>query len=169
MTTYLNIEWIGVKSPTTDEVVDYLKLVGYYTPLQESTLDAVNILLAPRIRQAGTRIRELLAEHLPGGTSGLSQSYRWGPHRPMYVQRVTENDARVILSCSNEYEFRNLDDPAHDNRVPIVPPEFINDVLHRILVQAQNAGKPVLGVPVIYADAEGALREVRRQQENARR
>jgi hypothetical protein len=152
------IEWIGVKTLSMDERVSFLSLTQKFNELEQATIEAMGIILAPRIRSDGTRER-LLRGDAAGGKLGLSKSYKWGPHAGSYVQTVNDNDARIILSCADEYEFKNLDDPAHDGREPIIPPGMIDEVVRKILATASRGDKPSLSSPVYYADAQGVLRD----------
>lgn len=157
MTNYINLEWIGVSTPSQNDYVSWMKLTKQYTKIENDTLEAVAVLLRPRIVSVGTTRRTLRSD-ATGGTIGLSETYKFGYAKGTFVQRVKENDARLILASPDGLEFRNNDDPAHANRVPVVPPQFMTTVVASILASADGKSAPALGAPMIFDNAQGVLK-----------
>ncbi|MGI8547757.1 MAG: hypothetical protein ACR2M1_10535 [Gemmatimonadaceae bacterium] len=149
MTT--RIEWIGVTLPSHDEAVSFARISGQYNPYELATLEACSILLAARVRQDGSRQRVME----PKNCDGLSKSYMWGLQPASYVQTMTDGDARVVLSCRSGYEFRHEDD---ESVQPVVPADFLDDTLQRMILAAHHRQPFYSGEPAVYADAEGVLK-----------
>lgn len=126
------ISWIGVKSPLEDDRIVYRKLIGAYTPDEVETLEAVAEIVSPLIVQEGHTGRLL------GPRQGLSRTYQWGPRPGTFVQDVAEVDVDRLFAMPDGAEFRDLDNPEHDERKPEVPWHYVDAVLHRILMQAHN-------------------------------
>lgn len=152
------IEWIGVKVPSTDDDVNFARISGRYNDYELATLEACAILLSPRIRQDGTRRRVME----PKNCDGLSKSYMWGLQPGSYVQTLSDNDARVILECRNGYEFRHEGD---ETVQPIIPPEFMDSTLKRMILSAHHDQPFYSGEPAVYGDAEGVLKRYEQVRE----
>lgn len=124
------VEWIGVTSPREDMRVTMREIHGLYTDLEEVTLEAVAQLVAPLIRQQGHTMRGR------GVAEGLSKDYWWGPKH--FICEMEDIDADRLFTHPDEYEWRDLDNPDHDDRVPVVPWPWVTQVLWRIMQEAQN-------------------------------
>lgn len=151
------IEWVGCATPASDEQVSLRKIAKMYTPDQEDIIDALSILLAPRVRFDGSRMREM------GKRDGLSQEYQWGLR--VYVVEMTDLDARRLFALPDGHEFRVEGDTS---RQPIVPPGFMTKAVMGILDAAKHGRPFYTNEPAVYQDAEGMLKaydEVLRQKE----
>lgn len=156
------IEWIGVRLPQDDDDVALARISHRYNEWELATLEALAIVLAPRIRQDGSRVRELGPKHV----DGLSKTYRWGLDVASYTQSMGDGDADLILGCVNGYEFRDADrDP---DRRPVVPPEMWDQTLHNIVRAATSGQRFYSNEVMVLADAEGVLREYERMTGAAR-
>lgn len=133
MKTY-RVEWIGAASPQADDRVVYRKLMGLYTQEQQDLLDQATKKIIPLIRQDGTTQR-VLSER-----AGFSRRYVFGFRRGTFVQEMTEEDVKHLFSerYPDGPEFKNLDDPAHADRVPIVPWAYIDKIIYDILREAST-------------------------------
>lgn len=131
------VEWIGVMSPLQSERVTMRKILHLYSDQDEVDLEALADFLSPLIRQPGSTARA------KGMADGLSQDYQWGPRH--YVLTMQDIDAdRLFNHHPDEYEFRDRDNPAHDERTPIVPWEYLKANVFRILEEARNGPGVVL-------------------------
>lgn len=127
------VEWIGVKSPKDDEMIRFRMSAGLYTPDQERSIRLSDSLTKPLIRVWGTTIRR----KGPRSAAGYSKHYEWGPRH--FVCKMEDIDADRMFSMDpDEHEFRDLDNPDHDDRVPIVPWKFITQRLYDIMREAEN-------------------------------
>lgn len=125
------VEWIGVISPLQDDRIVYRKMQRMYNDDEEVLLEAVADLVSPLIRQHASTAR------VKGRPDGYSKTYQWGPFH--FVCEMEEIDAdRLFANDPDEHEFRDLDNPAHDDRQPVVPWQYINKMLHRIMQEAAN-------------------------------
>lgn len=145
------VEWIGVKSPLQDDRISLRKMLGLYTNDEEVLLESVAIMVAPLIRQHLSTAREKTER------DGYSHTYLWGPR--WYVCEMEDIDAdRLFKHDPDEYEFRDLDNPDHDERQPIVPWPLINKMLYRIMQEARNGPGVVLASEVTTANRQEADR-----------
>lgn len=87
-----SIEWIGQTSIFEDPVVEYNLARNAYTPQE---LRIIRLAAARRKRRVDRRV---IRELRPDSPTGLSKFYRFGPSKGSYVQRMTDNDARIVLS-----------------------------------------------------------------------
>lgn len=148
------IEWIGVRSPLQDDRIAYRKMAGLYSDKEDVLLEAVADLVAPLIRQPGSTARVV------GIRQGLSKDYKWGPKR--FILDMPDIDADRLFTFPDEYEWRDLENPEHDNRRPVVPWQYINKMLWRIMQEAANGPGLVLkGQRVAHGnrEAEALLRQ----------
>lgn len=126
------IEWIGAASPQADDRVVYRKIMGMYTQEQQDLLDQATERIIPLIRQDGSTQRVLSPR------SGFSRRYVFGYRRGTFVQEMAEEDVKHLFS--DKYpdgpEFKNLDDPSHADRKPIVPWAFVDRIIYDILREA---------------------------------
>lgn len=153
------IEWIGVASPQADDRVVYRKLMHLYTEQQQAALDRMSSMTKTLIRTDMKTARGLRKQ------DGFTRDYRFG-HRPgTYVQEMADEDVKYLFS--DEYpdgpEFKNLDDPAHADRVPIVPWSYMDKIIYDILREA--AGGPIIRVSNqgVYKNAEQLVSEYERR------
>jgi hypothetical protein len=136
---YQRIEWIGAASPLADDRVVFRKITGVYTPEQLDILEEASKLITPLIRQDGSTARLLTPK------MGFSQDYLFGPRPGTYVQDMKDEDVKHLFNnLPDEPEFRNLDNPEHIHRVPIVPWAYVDKILYDILRGA--AAGPVVTV-----------------------
>lgn len=131
------IEWIGVRSPMQDERITHRKIMGLYSDKEEVLLEAVAKLVSPLIRQPGSTARG------KGPADGYSEHMVWGPRYFVYEMLDVDAD-RLFKHDPDEYEFRDLNNPDHDDRKPIVPWPYINSALYRIIQEAENGPNVVL-------------------------
>lgn len=134
------IEWIGAASPQADDRVVYRKIMQMYTPLEEAALDRVSSAVKNLIRTDQKTARRIRVQ------DGFTKDYLFG-HRPgTYVQEMEDEDVLHLFSPTypDGPEFKNLDDPAHADRVPIVPWAYIDKIVYNILKDA--AAGPIIRV-----------------------
>lgn len=153
------IEWIGAASPQADDRVVYRKLMRLYTPVQQAALDRASSNIKTLIRTDGKTARKLSTR------SGFSRDYLFGGRGRSYIQEMADEDVRLLFS--EEYpdgsEFKNLDDPAHEGRVPIVPWAYIDRMIYDILKEA--ASGPIVRVSNqgVYKTAEQLIADYERR------
>lgn len=141
------IEWIGAASPQADDRVVYRKLMRMYTPVEQAALDNASKKVETLIRTDGKTRRRLRVQ------DGFTRDYVFG-HRPgTYVQEMADEDVRHLFSATypDGPEFKNLDDPTHADRVPIVPWAFVDKMVYDILRQAASG-------PLVVVSSIGAFR-----------
>ena len=171
MKTY-RVEWIGAKSPLDDDKTTYLKITNRLNPEEIGLLEAVADMIAPLIRQYGRTVR------VKGPSVGYSKTYRWGSRN--FFQDMTERDMTFLFKHDRDQaEFRNHDDPAHDDRVPVVPQLLVDRYLYDILAKVSAGPLVRVGTPEIIKDArtlrsrmadlEGDMRERREFADRRRR
>lgn len=114
------IEWVGHRSVFSDPRVEYKMITGAYSPSEMKLLRKAAGMR--NVRADGFSIRELRRD----SPNGLSRYYQFGPSLDAYVQSVTDNDARIILSHPLlRHEFIDVTDeqPHGANRPDLVLPE----------------------------------------------
>lgn len=141
------IEWIGVMSPQADDRVVYRKIMRKYTPQQEAALDLVSSNIKTLIRTDMKTARRLRAQ------DGFTRDYLFGHRRGTYVQEMDDEDVRYLFSDDypDGHEFKNLDDPAHEGRVPIVPWAYVNRMIYDILKEAATG-------PIVHVTSQGVYK-----------
>lgn len=134
------IEWIGAASPQADDRVVYRKLMRLYTQEEQDALDNASAKISAIIRVDGKVRRRLEAKY------GFTQDYLFGHTPGTYVQDMDDEDVRHLFSdrFPDGLEFKNHDDPAHAERVPIVPWNYITRMVYDILRKA--ASGPIVRV-----------------------
>lgn len=130
------VEWIGAKTPLSDPMINYRKMINAYTAEEESMLEAVTLLVLPLVRVYGTTSR------VKGTADGYSQQYKWGPRN--FVVEMTDSDAKRMFELDPDgAEFRDLDRDDHAGREPEVPWVYITKAMHRIMQEAANGPRLV--------------------------
>lgn len=153
------VEWIGAASPQADDRVVYRKLMRLYTQEQLNALDDASAKIQTIIRQDGKTARKLTTRY------GFTRDYLFGHRRGTFVQDMDADDVKHLFS--DEYpdsaEFKNLDDPAHEHRVPIVPWAYIDKLIYDILRQA--ASGPIIQVTSggVYKSPQELISEYERR------
>lgn len=141
MVATCRVEWIGVRSPKDDARVMYRKLNNLLNPDQLARIEAISQLVLPMIRH-GRRHGRLLTTRM-----GYSRTYAFGPGSHPFVHEMTEADAKRLFISPDEAEFRNLDNPDHDDRVPVVPVHFFDKVMRDLWLEIENGpGVALVGV-----------------------
>lgn len=151
------VEWIGAKSPLEDDTIAFRKMVGFYTSDIEVALEAIANAISGLIRQSGSTIRA------KGPSDGLSKHYRWGPRN--FVCEVEEIDVKRLFDHPDEDEFRDLDNPDHDNRTPQVPWYFLTAKIEAIIREAENGPKLVLAAKSNAQNSSQADEMLRKYQD----
>jgi hypothetical protein len=135
-----------------DDRIIYRKLIGKYNPDELALLEAVAKILAPMIRQYGKTVRS------KGPKDGYSQPYRWGSKNFMCDMAEIDVD-RLFHHDPDEGEFRDHDNPAHDNRVASIPETLVKYQLHKILTEAWNGPLVRVGAnPILVSKSEDLAR-----------
>lgn len=114
------VEWVGHRSVFSDPRVEFKMITGQYSP---SEMKVLRVAAARRnVRINKVSVRELR----PDSPAGLSRYYKFGASKESYVQPVTDNDARIILSHPLlKHEFVDVTDdvPHGPNSHKLVLPE----------------------------------------------
>lgn len=106
---YVEVEWIGEKSPLENPVVAYkLMRVGKSDGFTDHQAAVVRAAARLRIGKFKGHNRAM------GPESGLSQTYVWGPKVKTYVRKMTYADAERLLATNSGHEFRIVGQPASE-------------------------------------------------------
>lgn len=130
------VEWIGARSPLEDDTISFKKMIGFYTDDIELALEAISNAVSPLIRQYGSTVRK------KGPADGLSKHYQWGPRA--FICDVDEIDVERLFKHPDHDEFRDLDNPDHDDRRPEIPWYFLTAKIEQVIREAENGPKLVL-------------------------
>lgn len=130
-----------------------------YTEQQEEALNRMSSMVKNLIRTDMKTARKLRK------SDGFTRDYLFG-HRPgTYVQEMDDEDVKYLFSDSypDGPEFKNLDDPSHAGRVPIVPWSYMDRIIYDILKEAANG--PIVRVvnQGVYKTAEQLISEYERR------
>lgn len=126
------VEWIGARSPMSDNRVIYRKIMGLYEPDMLAALENASKAMAPLVRVQGTTARLLSTK------MGYSREYKFGSRKGTYIQEMSVDDAKHLFDERNpdRFEFRDLDNPEHDDREPIVPWAYVDRLVYAALKDA---------------------------------
>lgn len=151
MSKPVRVEWIGVRSPFDDDQMWFRKTTNKLPKDVEDELVAISELITPLIRTPYKTSRRMTERE------GFSKEYLWDYRRNRYICEMTELDAERLFKAGDEAEFRNLDDPAHDDRTAVVPERFMTEMLRRYVMGVKNG--PL--VVVTGRQARATLDEIR--------
>ena len=130
-----------------------------YTEQQQDALDRLSSLTKNLIRTDMKTARRLVKK------DGFTRDYLFGHLPGTYVQEMADEDVKHLFS--DDYpdgpEFKNLDDPAHADRVPIVPWTYMDRIIYDILREA--ASGPIIRVvnQGVYKSAEQLISDYERR------
>lgn len=127
------VEWIGCKGPKDDDMIRFRLSAGLYTEEEARQINAAEVLIKPMIRQYGSTRRVKTKDDV----AGYSKEYVWGEFN--FVVEMEDIDAdRMFSKDPDEAQFRDLDNPDHDDRVPVVPWTYVTKKLWDIMEAAKN-------------------------------
>lgn len=137
----MRIEWIGVKLPSDNEIVQYNMLTKTYSKRQRAAIKAIDLACVTFVRQAETQVGW---EFGPSKDKmGMSKHYRFMPDTN-FIQDMTPSDWNILKKMPERAQFRNLDDPREAKREPTYPPQ---EYLAKLEVNKFGVKVPVGSVP----------------------
>lgn len=135
------IEWIGVRLPSTNPIVQYNMITRTYSKRQRAAIKSIDLACVTFVRQDATQVGWEIGP--TKDTMGLSRHYRFMPDTG-FTQNMVPADWNILKRTPERAQYRNLDDPRDVNRQPDYPPQ---EYLAKLEVNRFGVAAPIGAVP----------------------